>query len=238
MTLSMFKTTFLVMTFCTCGVLHAADGDIRTAGKFISDVATGEPPLNINSTTLVPKLNADMLDGYEATHFVVRPNYYGGYISIPLGSLILDNTDVIPNWGVMLPGNGFSSFSSNIVIPSDIAHPNNILQASITLEIMVYYPGPAGACQAVIKPLFATRLRVPFEDGYYNVVFEAESFPPFVQANTSVRHQYKLSATPPDNPILFGIARYGDNPADNCADVYVAGVNITYLKGGDHFLPW
>lgn len=220
------------------GVLCAADGDIRTTGKFVSDAATGQPPLAVSSTTVVPNLNADMLDGYEATHFVVRPTYYGGYISIPLGSLILENSEVIADLGVKLPGTGFSSFSSNIVIPRDIAHPSNILQASITLEIMVYYPGPAGACQAVIEPLFAKRLRVPFEDGFYNVVIDAESFPPFVQNNTSIRHQYELSATPPDNPILFGVARHGDDPADNCGEVYVAGINITYLKDGDQYLPW
>lgn len=55
------------------GVALAANWDagnfeIRSA-TFESDVATGTAPLTIASTTLVSNLNADLLDGYEASAF-------------------------------------------------------------------------------------------------------------------------------------------------------------------------
>jgi len=44
-------------------------GDIQTDGKFVStDVAN--PPMAVSSTALVSNLNADLVDGYDASHFV------------------------------------------------------------------------------------------------------------------------------------------------------------------------
>ncbi|GBF73042.1 hypothetical protein PA598K_01327 [Paenibacillus sp. 598K] len=43
------------------------------ATRFISSQATGQAPLVVVSTTLVSNLNADMLDGYHATDFIMRP---------------------------------------------------------------------------------------------------------------------------------------------------------------------
>ena len=47
-------------------VVRGTDGS-ETSYKFISTAATGVAPLNINSTTLVANLNADLLDGYHAS---------------------------------------------------------------------------------------------------------------------------------------------------------------------------
>ncbi|WKV08210.1 hypothetical protein Q2T46_11795 [Thermoanaerobacterium sp. CMT5567-10] len=41
-------------------------GNIKTTNQFISTVATGTAPLQVSSTTLVPNLNVDMVDGYHA----------------------------------------------------------------------------------------------------------------------------------------------------------------------------
>ena len=48
--------------------LHV-DDNIRVGGRVLVDVATGTAPFQITSTTLVPNLNADLLDGYHASDF-------------------------------------------------------------------------------------------------------------------------------------------------------------------------
>jgi len=45
-------------------VARDSSGDIQ-ANAFESTVTTGTPPLTVNSTTLVSKLNSDLLDGYH-----------------------------------------------------------------------------------------------------------------------------------------------------------------------------
>ena len=45
------------------------DGNIETDGQLVSNVATGTAPLAVSSTTMVPSLNADQLDGMEAAAF-------------------------------------------------------------------------------------------------------------------------------------------------------------------------
>ncbi|MGH6628243.1 MAG: hypothetical protein ACREB3_00765, partial [Burkholderiales bacterium] len=44
-------------------------GGVVTGTRFSSTVASGTPPLAVNSTTLVPNLNADMIDGAHASAF-------------------------------------------------------------------------------------------------------------------------------------------------------------------------
>ena len=44
-------------------------GDIETDGKFISTDSTN-PPMAVSSTALVSNLNADLVDGYDASDFV------------------------------------------------------------------------------------------------------------------------------------------------------------------------
>ncbi len=45
------------------------DGDIETEGQLVSTVATGTAPLAVTSTTVVPNLNADLLDGRDFLFF-------------------------------------------------------------------------------------------------------------------------------------------------------------------------
>lgn len=54
-----------------------------TALRFISDVATGTAPFTVASTTLVSNLNADLLDGNEASAFATSThNHDADYISV------------------------------------------------------------------------------------------------------------------------------------------------------------
>lgn len=172
-------------------------------------------------------LDADKLDGYEADAFMLDSGY-GGYISIPVGSLFLNNSS-FSRWGVVLPANGTSSFTLNVAVPRDIDDPGNIHSTTLIMEIMVHWPGSAGACQAVIVPeTFAHFLRVDFQDGYHNLAIDAASFPPFIGGNSSISQEYKLTGMAPGSPVLFEIIRNGDDPADNCGDVHIAGVAVRY----------
>lgn len=47
-------------------------GNIHTTGSFISDAPGGTPPLVVNSSDLVPNLNADMLDGTHGMDFALK----------------------------------------------------------------------------------------------------------------------------------------------------------------------
>lgn len=68
----------------TSGVLEIYDGitsgayrdillrNITASGQFVSSLATGTAPLNVASTTLNTNLNADLLDGYHSSSFVLN----------------------------------------------------------------------------------------------------------------------------------------------------------------------
>lgn len=182
-------------------------------------------------------LDADTLDGYDSSSF--RLDYgYGGNIPIPVGSLFLNNA-TLGRWGVTLPANGTSSFTLNLVIPRDIYYYNTIYGSSLIVEIMVHYPGSAGACQAVIQPeSTAHYLSVQFQDGYYNSGVDTVDFPPFIGANSSILHRYTLDPAPPERPLFFEIFRYGSDPADNCGDVNLAGILIRYPRQGQSNTTW
>lgn len=47
------------------------DGDVETDGQLISNAPEGTPPLAVSSTTVVPGLNADQVDGLEAAAFAL-----------------------------------------------------------------------------------------------------------------------------------------------------------------------
>lgn len=47
----------------------AVAGDIRVEGRIISTVPTGTPPLEVSSTTSVPNLNSDTVDGFHGSEF-------------------------------------------------------------------------------------------------------------------------------------------------------------------------
>ncbi|WP_310379046.1 hypothetical protein [Flavobacterium sp.] len=78
-----------------------------TATRLISNVATGTSPLTVTSTTVVPNLNADLLDGLHATSFqtaLINPItglLTSGYIPKATGTntlgngILLDNTSHI-----------------------------------------------------------------------------------------------------------------------------------------------
>ena len=184
-------------------------------------------------------LDADKLAGHPLSHFVMEAGY-GGYIPIPPASLFLDNA-TLDSWGVILPASGTSSFTINSVVPKDIYYWHTINSTELIVEIMLYYPGSAGACQAVIEPIPKDRafyLRMAFQDGYYNASVTSDPFPPFVGANSSLSQEYKLTGVPPESPFRFEISRKGNDPADNCGDVRVAGVAIRYPQQGHSNSFW
>lgn len=71
--------TAVVLT-CTVSTVPAmaqsirADGNIETDGQLVSNVATSTAPLVVSSTTMVPNLNADLLDGLDASALALDAN--------------------------------------------------------------------------------------------------------------------------------------------------------------------
>ena len=68
--------------------LHVEGGDIRTDGRLVSTVATGTAPLAVTSTTRVDNLNAQQLDGHDASDFALAGeslNLTGGNLTGALG---------------------------------------------------------------------------------------------------------------------------------------------------------
>jgi hypothetical protein len=91
------------------GKFMRTDGNTSTSGtltgtRLISTVATGTAPLTVTSTTKVTNLNADLLDGYDASHFLnyanltgvpaATPSFNGGTITSAL-TINYDNPTII-----------------------------------------------------------------------------------------------------------------------------------------------
>lgn len=61
--------------------------DLRVSGKFISDLPTGDPPLQVQSTTNVTNLSADKLDGFDVGDFAVEGSgvgvHYKNLVGVP-----------------------------------------------------------------------------------------------------------------------------------------------------------
>jgi len=53
------------------------DGNIETDAQLVSSVATGTAPLAVSSTTMVPSLNADQVDGVEGTDLALDADLQG-----------------------------------------------------------------------------------------------------------------------------------------------------------------
>lgn len=67
--------------------LAQSGGDIHVSGRFISDEPTGNPPLEVQSTSQVPNLNADKLDGFDVGDFAVEGSgvgvHYKNLVGVP-----------------------------------------------------------------------------------------------------------------------------------------------------------
>lgn len=63
----------LVLLLALAPAHPAAAGDLQVDGSFVSTAPTGTPPLAVASTTRVDDLNADLLDGNDASAFAPAP---------------------------------------------------------------------------------------------------------------------------------------------------------------------
>lgn len=68
--------------------------DLRVSGKLISDLPTGDPPLQVNSTTNVTNLSADKLDGFDVGDFATAGSgagvHYKNLVGVPGGDIDQD----------------------------------------------------------------------------------------------------------------------------------------------------
>lgn len=74
----MRRTTFVcIAVVATVGIGVAAaqsiktDSNVESDGQLVSNVITGTAPLAVSSTTMVPNLNADQVDGMEGSDFAL-----------------------------------------------------------------------------------------------------------------------------------------------------------------------
>jgi hypothetical protein len=96
------RSTGLVEKFSVDGSGNVAGIGTLTGTRLISNVATGTAPLTISSTTLVPNLNADLLDGFHASTFA------------KLASNIFAGNQVINAAGTALSANGTGADSIGV----------------------------------------------------------------------------------------------------------------------------
>ncbi len=219
----MFRTTVICLALGLCSTLNAADGDLRAAGKIISDVATGQPPLQVGSTTVVPNLNADMLDGMHASDFALNTD---GHYSVPLGAMMLESNAAIgAGEYVVLTPTGNSEFGSNWVVPADYSAGTDIL-----FDVLIHNPEANGVCQAVVRNNFGRIYRPGAARDQFPLFGFAAAFPPFTTGDMTIAHRYRFKGAQPGDALLFGWFRWGDHSTDNCGDVWVVGVDIRYQK--------
>ena len=77
-------------------VIFNVQGEIKSTGQFRSTVATGTAPLIVSSTTCVSNLNADLLDGKEASAFATSDhNHDNTYLKLSGGTLSTTNYPVL-----------------------------------------------------------------------------------------------------------------------------------------------
>ena len=225
--MSLFKMMLISIFLGLSGGLNAADGDLRVAGKVVSDIADGEPPLQVSSTTAVSNLNADMLDGMHASEFK-QLGY--SYVSIPMGALVLDDAASLDSLGeVNLASAGRSSVRLNWTTPADFS-----TLSQIYIDLVVFNPTSNGACQASINKSFAINYRPDWPYGssgrlYYTHQYgTASDFPAYSAGNKIIVHRYWIVNAHAGDTLQFGWVREGDAAEDNCGIVKVVGIKIAY----------
>jgi hypothetical protein len=76
--------------------------NVSTASQIVSTVPTGTPPLQVSSTTLVPNLNADMVDGKHAAEFVLKAgDTMTGSLNLTANGLVVGTDQLVVSGGKM-----------------------------------------------------------------------------------------------------------------------------------------
>ena len=87
------------LTSVPYAIRAARSDNVSTESQIISTVPTGTPPLQVSSTTLVPNLNADMLDGKHAGNFVLKAgDTMTGQLNLPSVNIIGSAGPITKNW--------------------------------------------------------------------------------------------------------------------------------------------
>lgn len=101
-----------------------------TAPNFISNIAIGTAPFTVTSTTVVPNLNVDMVDGYHMNQDVrttAGPTFAGltltGNVNVPVGGKIIYAS---AGTGILDLTASITTRHINLVTAADLTTPRNI----------------------------------------------------------------------------------------------------------------
>ena len=73
---------------------------VSTSSQIVSTVLTGTSPLQVNSTTLVPNLNAEMVGGKQAGDFVLKTgDTMTGILNLPANGLVVGTNQLVASSG-------------------------------------------------------------------------------------------------------------------------------------------
>lgn len=106
------ETLSILLALILASASSSVAGDVHTSGKLVSAVPTGTPPLEVDSTTLVENLNANFLQGLEASDLltglgnVILVSPSGGHFTSIQAALDSITDAAIDNWYVVLVGPG------------------------------------------------------------------------------------------------------------------------------------
>lgn len=114
-------------------------GAIRTSCNLISTAITGTPPLIVASSTIVPNLNADLLDGQHGSFYQNLSNVNAGILRVQYGGI---GTNSLSQNKILI-GNGSSAIStatalhwsgSNLgigtTVPTDTLHVVGVIRST------------------------------------------------------------------------------------------------------------
>lgn len=178
--------------------------DIKTEGTFVSTVGTGTPPIQVDSTTIVSNLNADRLDGLEASAFALKSDV------IDDGSLEI-NQECAVNAGC------FNGDAAGFPVTITAATPAGKFRVTTDLDL-----GEAGADQDTLAVDVQTNGKIIDLGG--NTISGTGATSPSSTENDGIGIETDFRAMIANGTVL-GMAGHGIRCAGNCEIFNVRVVN-------------
>jgi hypothetical protein len=197
-----------------------------TGTQFISDIATGTAPFVVSSTTLVSNLNADLLDGNEATDFATAAQ--GATADTALQNVVEDTT---PQLGGPLDGQGEDLNSMGVMFLTEQAAAEADVAGQGQLWVKndapntLWFTDDAGT--DVQLGLSGVDWKAGTESGFHSLGIDDNATGERLQLSDS---QLMLGTTGPDTSVNWTITH-----ADTDQVLQIYGGNAIESGSGIHF---